>query len=151
MGRLLEFSCLLYEMIVGQTPFVKAGIDQLSLLKRIVKAHYKFPDKLATLSSGSGSGLDDALYHWKDLVSCLLKNRSLEWLGNLRNGAYEILDHDWFSNIGFNESQDQRERAPWVPHVGDPLDKSRDSNRLRIPWSFRSKITDEYQAAFVGF
>ncbi len=38
-----------------------AGIDQLSLLKRIVKAQYTFPDELAALSSGSGSGLDDAL------------------------------------------------------------------------------------------
>ena len=146
-----SFACLLYEMIVGQTPFFMAGIDQLSLLKRIVKAQYTFPDELAALSSGSGRGLDDALSHWKDLVSRLLKNRSLERLGNLRNGIDDILDHDWFSNIDFNEFRDQREIAPWVPDVGDPLDKSHGSNRFRTPWSFGSKLSDEDQAAFVSF
>ena len=146
-----SFACLLYEMVVGQTPFFTAGIDQLSLMKRIVKAQYTFPDELDALSSGSGSGLDDALCHWKDLVSRLLKNRSLERLGNLRNGVDDILDHDWFSNIDFNEFRNQSIAAPWVPEVGDPLDKSHGRNRFRIPRSFGSKLSDEDQAVFVGF
>jgi len=149
-----SFACLLYEMIVGQTPFFTAGIDQLSLLKRIVKAQYTFPDELAALSSGSGRGLDDALSHWKDLVSRLLKNRSLERLGNLRNGIDDILDHDWFSNIDFNEFRNQSISAPWVPDVGDPLDKSHGGNSFRkaeTPEVFMSKLSNEDQTAFEGF
>jgi protein kinase A len=149
-----SFACLLYEMIVGQTPFFLAGIDQLSLLKRIVKAQYTFPDKLAALSSGSGSGLDDALSHWKDLLSCLLKRNLVERLGNLRNGADDILDHDWFSNIDFNEFRNQSISAPWVPDVGDPLDKSHGGNSFRkaeTPEIFMSMLTDEDQTAFEGF
>ncbi len=146
-----SFACLLYEMIVGQTPFFTVFSDQLSLLKRIVKAQYTFPDELAAPSSDSGSGLDGALCHWKDLVSRLLKKKPLERLGNFRNGVNDILDHDWFSNIDFNEFRNQMEIAPWVPDVGDPLDKSHGSDSFRFPWSFGSKLTDEDQAAFVGF
>ncbi len=146
-----SFACLLYEMVVGQTPFFTAGIDQLSLMKRIVKAQYTFPDELDALSGGSGSGLDDALCHWKDLVSRLLKRNLVERLGNLRNGDDDILDHDWFSNIDFNEFRNQSIASPWVPEVGDPLDNSHGSNSFRQQETFTSKLSDEDQAAFEGF
>ena len=160
-----SFACLLYEVIVGKTPFITKGIDQMSLMKRIVRRQYTFPDKFAvervntlasfSLSSNSGTGLDDSLCHWKDLVSRLLMTKSVNRLGNLRNGVDDILRHDWFANIDFHEFRNQSKPAPWVPDIGDPLDKSHgDSNsstRKEKPEVFRSKLSVEDQAAFAGF
>ncbi|KAL3806407.1 hypothetical protein ACHAXA_006329 [Cyclostephanos tholiformis] len=142
-----SFACVLYEMIVGHTPFFTKGIDQLSLLKRIFKSQYTFP---AALGSSNGNGLNEALCHWKDLVSRLLKNNSVERLGNLRNGVDDILDHVWFAHINFNEFRNQNNPAPWVPDIGDILDKSHGKDMFRKE-VFTSKISDEDQAAFQDF
>jgi protein kinase A len=146
-----SFACILYEMIVGRTPFfIKKGQDHLSLLKRIFKAQYTFPEKLAALRGSNGSGLNDALCHWKDLISRLLKSKPVERLGNFRNGVDDILEHDWFARIDFNSFRNQSEPAPYVPGVGDLLDKSlgRDMFKTEV---IKYKLTDEEQAAFVGF
>lgn len=149
-----SFACLLYELIVGQTPFIEPGLDQLSLLKKIVKAQYSFPAKIDELSPDSANGLEKALCHWKDLISRLLKPRSVERLGNLRNGIEDILDHDWFGNIDFNEFRTQSMPAPWVPIIADPLDTSHFGNnfgREEKPERFRRKLTDKDQEIFRGF
>ncbi len=150
-----SFGCLLYELIVGQTPFYDAGLDQLSMLKLIVKAQYNYPTKIAQLSSGSGSGLNDSLCHWKDLVSRLLKSKMVERIGNLRNGICDILDHDWFANIDFNELRSHGVPGPWLPSVKDPLDKSNFDGKFareeKSQEKFYRKISEKDQAVFQSF
>mmetsp|Transcript_14504 Transcript_14504/g.31475 ORF Transcript_14504/g.31475 Transcript_14504/m.31475 type:complete len:966 (+) Transcript_14504:148-3045(+) len=149
-----SFACLLYELVVGQTPFFEEGIDQFSLLKRIVKAQYEFPEKVGKLSTDSSDGLDKALCHWKDLISRLLKNKSVERIGNLRNGVEDILDHDLFANIDFNELRNQSIPAPWVPNIVDPLDTSHfgnDFGRQDKPERFKRQLSEKDQSVFMGF
>merc|ERR1712127_348252 len=50
-----SFACLSYELIVGQTPFFQTGLDQMSLLKKIVKAQYTFPEEIAKLSPATSN------------------------------------------------------------------------------------------------
>ena len=145
-----SFACILYELIVGRTPFFAKGQDQLSLLKRIFKAQYTFPEKLDALRSGNGSRLNDALCHWKDLIARLLKSKTVERLGNFRNGVDDILDHDWFAHIDFNTFRDQSKPAPYVPDVGYLLDKSLGGDVFRTE-DVTDKLTDGEQAAFEGF
>ena len=75
-------------------------------------AKYAFPDEIAKINPGSSNGLDNSLCNWKDLISRLLKPKTVERLGNLRNGMGDILYHDWFANIDFNEFRDQGIPAP---------------------------------------
>jgi serine/threonine protein kinase/CRP-like cAMP-binding protein len=148
-----SFACLLYELVVGQTPFVTAGIDQMSLLKRITKSQYAFPSKMSSLRSSGGSGLDNALFHWKDLISRLLKPNPVERLGNLQHGVDDIMNHRVFASIDFNEFRNQKNPAPWVPNVDNRLDKSHAHDRTEVekPEVFITKISDKDQAAFAGF
>lgn len=148
-----SFACLLYELVVGQTPFFQAGLDQLSLLKKIVKADYVFPRKIENLSPESGDDLNDAICQWRDLVSRLLKSKAVERLGNLANGIEDILEHGWFGNLDFNEFRTQGMPAPWVPDVVDPLDKSKlnGQGRQDRPEVFARKLSDKDQEVFAGF
>lgn len=146
------FACILYELVVGQTPFFSPGIDQLSMLKRIVKANYAFPDKVANINPGSSTGLTETLCQWKDLVSRLLQNKAAKRLGNLRNGVEDILGHDMFANIDFNELRCQSIPAPWVPSIVDPMDTSHFGTFERErPEQFYNKIPTKDQLLFVGF
>ena len=146
-----SWACLFFELVVGQTPFMTAGIDQMSLLKGITKAQYKFPSKLSSLRSSGGSGLDTALFHWKDLISRLLKPNSVERLGNLQHGVEDIMNHRVFASIDFVEFRNQKNPAPWVPNSGDQLDMSHAYGHIEKPEVFTAKISDKDQAAFAGF
>lgn len=148
-----SFACLLYELIVGGTPFFAPGLDQLGLLKKIVKANYSFPSEIEKLSlDESSNDLEKALCHWKDLVSLLLKPKSVERLGNLRNGIEDILHHDWFAKVSFNEFRTQSTPAPWLPSVTDPMANSgKGSAADAQPETFKKKLSAEDQAAFRGF
>lgn len=134
---------------MGRTPFYKPGIDHLSMLKMAVMAKYEFPPEVSKLSESS-TGIDKALYQWKDLVSRLLKNRSTERIGNLKNGIADILDHGWFENVNFYELRDHGVPGPWLPTTKDPFDVPRDPKR-DVPDVFPDKLSARDQAAFQGF
>jgi len=149
-----SYACLLYELLVGQTPFFQAGVDQMTLLKRIVRAQYTFPDKIAKLNPDSSNGLDKTLCHWKDLISRLLQPKAVERIGNLRNGIEDILDHDWFANVDFADFRNQSIPAPWVPTIVDPLDTSHFGNDFRQEEKkeiFMNKLSAKDQEVFRDF
>ena len=135
-------------------PF-QANLDQISMLKKIVKAHYSFPEIIADLSPQSSNGLDEALCSWKDIVSRLLKPRNEERLGNLQHGIDDILDHGWFANIDRPALLKQTIPAPWVPPVMDPMDTSRFKNKFRglekQKETFKRKLTAKEQEVFRSF
>lgn len=148
-----SIGCLLFELIVGHTPFynVKA-MDHINLMKRIVKADYKYPEFCSQLSPNS-QGLDKTLFGWKDLTNQLLQNNAAERLGNLQGGIDDILSHDWFTNVDFHEFRYQKVPAPWLPVVKNPLDSSNNKNTgLDDPEeSFPKKMTDDDQDKFKNF
>lgn len=149
-----SFACLLYELMVGQTPFFQAGLDQMSLLKKIVRAQYTFPGKTAKLNPDSSNVLDKTLCHWKDLISRLLTPKAMERIGNLRNGIEDILDHDWFANVDFAEFRKQSIPAPWVPTIVDPLDTSHFGNNFGQEEKkeiFMNKLSAKDQEVFRAF
>ena len=49
-------------------------------------------------------------------------------LGSLARGINEIYAHLWFSQIDFAELRHKEVKAPWVPDISDPLDKSNFEN-----------------------
>jgi serine/threonine protein kinase len=103
---------LIYEMITGYTPFYTEGMDQISLFRYIVKGAFQFPS--------SGIMSEEA----EDLVQGLITPESNKRLGSLAGGIDDVYAHEWFSEYGFAKLRRKEYRAPWVPDIKDPLDKS---------------------------
>ena len=129
-------------------------MDQINLMKRIVKADYRYPEFCSGLNPQS-QGLDKVLYDWKVLTFRLLSNNSTERLGNLSGGIEDIIGHGWFGNIDFNELRGQKLPAPWVPDVKDPLDPSSETNGgPACPENrdfFATELSADDQEAFKAF
>ena len=115
-----SFGVLVYETLVGSSPFYTPGIDQATLFRRIVTVKYDFP-------------ADDRInYDAQDMIKKLLVRRSSTRLGNLARGHLDICDHPWFqkSSINFEKLRKKELEAPWVPKISNPLDASHfDYNR----------------------
>ncbi len=105
-----SFGVLLYEMLVGRSPFYFHGTDQVSLFKRIVMVKYSCP---ATVN-------DDA----KDLIKKLLVRRQASRLGNLSRGHLDVKDEPWFKSMDWEKLTNYELEAPWIPDIKDPMDAS---------------------------
>lgn len=108
-----SFGVLLYEMMLGDTPFYKDGMDQRDLFQTICSSKYTFPP-----------------HHGKspeviDLIMKILILRPAKRLGCLSGGNDDIRKHGWFSrSIDFEKLRKKHIRAPWIPDIHDPLDSS---------------------------
>ena len=106
-----SLGCLMYEMILGQTPFYDHNIDQITLFKRIVHGRYRFP---------SHSFSEEA----QDLIAGMLANKLTQRLGCLAQAERDIKDHPFMADINFGKLGKRMMKAPWVPMLRDPLDAS---------------------------
>jgi len=104
------FGVLIYEMLVGRSPFYFHGTDQISLFKRIVMVKFTFPTHTP----------EDAV----DLVKKLLTRRQTARLGNLSRGHLDVKDHPWFSTVDFKKLNNFEIPAPWVPKITNAMDSS---------------------------
>lgn len=105
-----SFGVLMFELLVGHSPFHLSGTDQISLFKRIVMVKYQIPDIVS----------DDA----KIVIQKLLVRRQAERLGNLRHGHICVQHEPWFKPIDFKKLGKKELKAPWIPKISDPLDSS---------------------------
>ena len=101
---------LIYEMLVGYSPFYSHDMDQVGLFKRIVGAKYAFPP---------GGVVQDVV---KNLIHRLLQSRQANRLGCLSRGDQDIRDHKWFHIINTQKLLNRQIPPPWIPRLKDPLD-----------------------------
>lgn len=134
-----SFGVLIYEMLVGQSPFYQYGTDQVSLFKRIVMVKYSCPSKVN----------DDA----KDVIKKLLTRRQASRFGNLSRGHLDIQDHKWFASLDFARLNNRKLKAPWKPKVANPLDARNFDDFSRVEREkFRGKaLSAEEQKQFADF
>lgn len=111
---------LIYEMLVGRSPFYSYGTDQVSLFKRIVQVKYTFP----------AGGLVNSLA--QDLIQRLIVRRQANRFGCLARGDMDIRDHAWFSVIDVDKLLNKKIPAPWIPKIKDPLDASHFDNYSHV-------------------
>lgn len=103
---------LIFEMLVGRSPFYSYGTDQVSLFKRIVQVKYSFPP----------GGLVNDLA--QDLIQRLIVRRQANRFGCLARGEEDIREHVWFNVIDVDKLLQKKIPAPWIPKIKDPLDAS---------------------------
>jgi len=106
-----SLGCLMYEMILGQTPFYDHNIDQITLFKRIVHGRYRFPSHSFSREA-------------QDLISGMLANKLTQRLGCLAQAERDIKDHPFMEDINWGKLGKRMMKAPWVPQLRDPLDAS---------------------------
>jgi protein kinase A len=135
-----SFGIIVYEMIDGETPFFKDGMDQMELFRAIVKGKYNFPRKGSKESAA--------------IIDALLVKKPGERLGSLKGGENDILEHKWFQNIDYDALRSRSIKAPKVPKLKDPLDSSNFEDWSHLPdktAKSQKKITEDQQSIFSGF
>lgn len=104
------FGVLIYEMLVGRSPFYDP--DQMRLFKKIVQAKYTYPE------NRSVSKFAD------DLIGSLLQRKQSNRLGNLKGGHIDVQKHPWFDEMDLPKLLRRELEAPWKPVIKDVLDAS---------------------------
>jgi CRP-like cAMP-binding protein/tRNA A-37 threonylcarbamoyl transferase component Bud32 len=136
------YGVLIYEMVVGRSPFYSYGTDQVSLFKRIVQVKYSFPP----------GGLVHELA--QDLIQRLIVRRQSNRLGCLARGDMDIRDHMWFNIIDVDKLLRKQWPTPWVPRIKDPLDATHFDSYRHLenePPSKKPPLSASEQVAFEGF
>lgn len=134
-----SFGVLIFEMLVGRSPFYLYGTDQVSLFKRIVMVNYACP----------GEVNDDA----KDLLKKLLTRRQALRLGSLSGAHHDVREHPWFASLDFKKLNNFELTAPWVPKIKNPFDVSHfeDFSREEKETNKSRPLKPAEQAAFKDF
>ena len=137
-----SFGVLLFELLVGVSPFHDPRGTNMEMFKRIVLVDYKLPKQL----QGNNAG---------DLVQKLLVRKVPDRLGMLSHRHYDIRDHPWFSESGcpYKKLLKKELTPPWRPNVKNPLDSSNfdDFSHLEREGRGGAPLSAEEQAAFEGF
>jgi len=89
----------IYEILVGVTPFCCKSNDENKIMENILNKPVSFPVKNVILSAEA-----------KDLITKLLEKDP-----EMRLGAKEVKEHEWFSDIDWNLVLERRMKAPWKP------------------------------------
>lgn len=135
------FGVLIYEMLVGRSPFYTYGSDQVSLFKRIVQVKYGFPE-----------GVVNDLA--QDLITRLIVRRQANRFGCLARGDMDIRDHPWFAVIDTDKLLNKKIPSPWVPKIKDPLDTSHFDSYRHVenePSGGKSHLSSHQQELFRDF
>ena len=106
------FGVLIYEMLVGRSPFYSYGTDQVSLFKRIVQVKYSFPP---------GGVVNEFA---QDLIQRLIVRRQSNRFGCLARADRDVREHPWFGGIAADKLLQKMIPAPWVPKIKDHFDAS---------------------------
>ena len=136
-----SFGVLVYEMIVGNSPFyVPGNMGQVALFQRICKAEYSFPP-----------GVIDP--RAQDLIARLLVRKQANRFGCLARGIMDIRDHPWFQIVDIEMLWRRRWPAPWVPELESNLDASHFESYEHIEKSRKKDppISSEDQEIFQEF
>lgn len=131
---------LIHEMLTGNLPFYKEGMQQMDLFRAIVKGIYDPPRGVSQEAA--------------DIVSCFLTRDPSKRLGHLAGGEEDILNHPWFSIFDFDELRDAKVKPPFKPKIKNALDCSNfedwthldDKTKTRFP-----ALTSEEAGIFNDF
>eukprot|EP00571_Detonula_confervacea_P010160 CAMPEP_0172306790 /NCGR_PEP_ID=MMETSP1058-20130122/7787_1 /TAXON_ID=83371 /ORGANISM="Detonula confervacea, Strain CCMP 353" /LENGTH=986 /DNA_ID=CAMNT_0013018783 /DNA_START=62 /DNA_END=3022 /DNA_ORIENTATION=- len=142
---------LLYEMLVGQTPFIHVGATRMTLFRRICNGKFAFPN-----SKKHGITLVDSA---KLLIRGLLNKNCGERIGSsIQLGDEEIMTNPWFQGL-LTEYRSvflaEKVTPPWLPDIDNLLDASYFGSHDNLEEELRAKkkivLGKKAQRLFEGF
>jgi len=122
---------VLYEMIVGSTPFLIPGLvrkqqDQIKVFESIVSNEVTYP-----------VGMEEDC---KDLLESLLCKKTTSRMGCGIRAHKDFERHTWFDDIDFTLLKARRIMPPWIPPLEGNTDKSLfEMSKLKSSSSPKSK------------
>lgn len=99
---------MIFELIEGKTPFHIQPQNEVILYKRIAGGDYCIPESFSRES--------------KNLIERFLQVDVTRRLGNTREGAQDIKEHQWFRNINWKDLYKQKLTATIKPRLLTELD-----------------------------
>jgi len=122
-GRAVDWwslGILIYEMLVGQVPFV--GENAVQIYENIIRGQIDFPQ---SVRDAEGDIQYIQVSPWaRDIITGLLKVDRTRRLGNMRNGAQDVQNHPWFCHVNWEDIAEQKMQPPMLPYVQGPGDPS---------------------------
>ncbi len=106
------FGCMLYEMLVGITPFFDN--DPILIFKKVLKGNVRFPTNFPIAAKSL-------------ILHCLEKDQGKRY-GCLTKGIQDIRGHRFFNGLDFNSLSKQKLKVPYIP----PIDNADDMKLLKI-------------------
>lgn len=131
---------LLYEMILGYTPFYVDGMDQIELFRAIVKGKFSLPKWISAEANS--------------LMSGLLTRDPRKRLGSLSGGENDIAKHPFFTDTDFGKIRRMEYPAHYVPSIKNPLDASNFESWTHVNDKLKTKypkLTREEAKIFDNF
>jgi serine/threonine protein kinase len=142
---------VLYEMLVGQTPFIHVGATKMTLFRRICNSTFAFPNP-----KKHGIYVSDEA---KSLIKGLLSKKSSERIGSsLTLGDEEISTNPFFRGL-LTEYRtaflSEKVAPPWLPDIDNELDASyfgsHDKAEKEVRSRKREDLDKKSQRLFEGF
>mmetsp|Transcript_24505 Transcript_24505/g.38480 ORF Transcript_24505/g.38480 Transcript_24505/m.38480 type:complete len:818 (+) Transcript_24505:156-2609(+) len=137
-----SWGVMLFEMIMGMTPFYDGVVDQMGLFKNIVQR------KMVPYDNGiSDEG--------KDLIDRILVVDAEHRLGSFAAADKDIKEHPFFNDIDWQQLQKMEAKVPFKPKVKDPLDGSNFDDYTKLEAKEKRarmvKLTGAEQRMFEAF
>jgi len=124
---------LIYEMLCGYPPFYDQ--DQLQLYKKILSGKIHWPSYVT----------EEA----KDLIKQLITPDLTKRFGNLKNGANDIKQHEWFAGVEWAKVEKLGIAPPFIPEIQNEGD-TRHFQRYSEPCDKEYYISQDQEALLDG-
>lgn len=143
---------VLYEMLVGQSPFIHVGATKMTLFRRICNGSFAFPN-----AKKHGIEVSD---HAKLLIRGLLNKKCEERIGSsITLGDEEIASNPFFQGLLTEYKHaflSEKVTPPWLPDIDNELDASYFGKHEHVEKEARSKkkgavLDKKAQQMFEGF
>eukprot|EP01091_Cochliopodium_minus_P017575 TRINITY_DN6922_c0_g1_i2.p1 TRINITY_DN6922_c0_g1~~TRINITY_DN6922_c0_g1_i2.p1 ORF type:complete len:235 (+),score=26.27 TRINITY_DN6922_c0_g1_i2:738-1442(+) len=127
---------LIYEMLVGRPPFL--GDNNYNVFQKILSQKYEIPEKLSEPS--------------KNLIENLLVIDTTRRLGCMKNGAKEIKNHPFFSEILWDNIHSKDNKGPLDPRIVSESDTSCFAKySVDITNGSQEKLVNQFDSFFNNF
>lgn len=100
------YGVLVYEMLIGQTPFYDP--NRKRLYDKILEGRVNWPSALSPMA--------------KDLVKSLLHQNSKKRLG-AANGSQDVKNHKWFHSLDWTKMEARQTNSPFNPEKALAMEK----------------------------